>query len=185
MVCAWCIALIAVCAMALVVKVTNAQPGERRANSSSIHLMIYLTDIYWTPTTCPSAMLPIQTWFLPSGVHDLVGKVMCYHQAIHASGRNQGSTNRRESAWQIKEESHSLVSLVKGVFALGHRISPKTETENFNARHLSAECRFLGGTGINWQESQRDLETQHHTQPSPSWQYHSRQLEITGFHWSN
>ena len=46
MVCAWCIALIAVCAMALVVKVTNAQPGERRANSSSIHLMIYLTDIY-------------------------------------------------------------------------------------------------------------------------------------------
>lgn len=30
MVCAWCIALIAVCAMALVVKVTNAQPGERK-----------------------------------------------------------------------------------------------------------------------------------------------------------
>lgn len=35
------------------------------------------------------------------------------------------------------------------VFALGHRISPRTETENFNARHLSAECRFLRGTGIN------------------------------------
>lgn len=46
MVCAWCIALIAVCAMALVVKVTNAQPGERRVNSSSIRLMIYLTDTY-------------------------------------------------------------------------------------------------------------------------------------------
>lgn len=41
MVCAWCIALIAVCAMALVVKVTNAQPrlspsGPRNIRHSSI-----------------------------------------------------------------------------------------------------------------------------------------------------
>lgn len=36
-VCAWCIVLIAVCAMALVVKVTNAQPGERTKRNQVIH----------------------------------------------------------------------------------------------------------------------------------------------------
>lgn len=36
MVCAWCIALIAVCAIALVVKVTNAQPGERTKRNQVI-----------------------------------------------------------------------------------------------------------------------------------------------------
>lgn len=40
MVCAWCIALIAVCAMALVVKVTNAQPGKKRANNAFIRLLV-------------------------------------------------------------------------------------------------------------------------------------------------
>lgn len=43
MVCAWCIALIAVCAMALVVKVTNAQPGERTKKSQVI---CYICN-YW------------------------------------------------------------------------------------------------------------------------------------------
>lgn len=43
MVCAWCIALIAVCAMALVVKVTNAQPGERTKRNQVVH---YLHN-YW------------------------------------------------------------------------------------------------------------------------------------------
>lgn len=52
MVCAWCIALIAVCAMALVVKVTNAQPGKRRINNSSIHLFNYLSDLHLLSTYC-------------------------------------------------------------------------------------------------------------------------------------
>lgn len=43
MVCAWCIALIAVCAMALVVKVTNAQPDkrERSVTHSFVSVFIY------------------------------------------------------------------------------------------------------------------------------------------------
>lgn len=44
-VCAWCIALMAVCAMALVVKVTNAQPGKRRVKNSLIHSFIYLETV--------------------------------------------------------------------------------------------------------------------------------------------
>lgn len=44
MVCAWCIALIAVCAMARVVKVTNAQPGEERRRKQVTHFISNYRD---------------------------------------------------------------------------------------------------------------------------------------------
>lgn len=58
MVCAWCIALIAVCAMALVVKVTNAQPGERTKRNQVVHYLHNYWDeyrnenAYWVGRRC-------------------------------------------------------------------------------------------------------------------------------------